>query len=229
MAKVKFSALVAEMRNKLNGSVFSRNRGGAYLRNKVTPTNPRSIAQVQARNLLTQFSQAWRTLTQAQRDSWSSVVSQWAKTDIFGDIVNPSGNTLYNRLNINIAIAGGSPIDSAPAPQGVAPISELSVVADEGDQSILLTFATTPIPADTALLVEASPMCSPGISNANSKFRVITVLAEGDATGADIGPAYAAKYGALVADQKLFVRAKFINMLTGETSQLLSSSTVVVD
>ena len=228
MAKVKFSALVAEMRNKLNGSVFSRNRGGAYLRNKVTPTNPKTIAQVQARNLLTQFSQAWRTLTQAQRDSWSSVVSQWARTDIFGDIVNPSGNTLYNRLNINIAIAGGAPINSAPAPMGVAPISDLSVVADAGAETILLDFATTPVPADTALLIEASPMCSPGISNANSKFRVITVLAEGIASGVDVGGEYATKYGALVEGQKLFVRAKFINMLTGETSQLLSTSTVVV-
>lgn len=227
MAKVKFSALIAEMRNKLNGSVFSRNRGGAYLRNKVTPTNPQTIAQVAARNLLTTFSQAWRTLTQAERDSWTSAVSQWAKTDIFGDIVNPSGNTLFNRLNINIAIAGGSPINTCPAPQGVAAISDVAVVSDASSASLVVNFAVTPIPADTALMVEATPMCSPGISNANSKFRTIAVLPEGAATGGDLGVQYAEKFGAPIAGQKVFVRCKFINMLTGETSQVLSANTIV--
>ena len=101
MAKVKFSALISEMRNKLNGSVFARNRGGAYLRTKVTPTNPMTIAQVQARSLLTSFSQAWRGLTEDQRQAWLSVVDQWSRTDVFGDVVNPSGSTLYIRLNIN--------------------------------------------------------------------------------------------------------------------------------
>ena len=42
MAKIKMTAIVADMRNKLNGSVFSRNRGGAYIRTKVTPINPQT-------------------------------------------------------------------------------------------------------------------------------------------------------------------------------------------
>ena len=66
MAKIKMTAIVADMRNKLNGSVFSRNRGGAYIRTKVTPINPQTAAQVQARSLLTSLSQGFRSLSQAQ-------------------------------------------------------------------------------------------------------------------------------------------------------------------
>ena len=42
MAKILTTAIVADIRNKLNGSVFSKNRYGAYVRTKVTPVNPQT-------------------------------------------------------------------------------------------------------------------------------------------------------------------------------------------
>lgn len=227
MAKVKFSALISEMRNKLNGSVFARNRGGAYLRNKVTPTNPQTLAQVQARSLLTQFSQSWRSLTQAQRDSFSSVVDQWARTDIFGDVVNPSGSSLYIRLNINISLAGGTAIDVAPQPVGAAALTALTLAA-EGNGAVEITFSPSTVPADHALYVEATPQLSAGISNANSKFRYIATLAASASSPADISDEYAAKFGSVVVGAKMYVRAKLINKLTGEVSQKLIAGTIVV-
>lgn len=228
MAKVKFSALISEMRNKLNGSVFARNRGGAYLRNKVTPTNPQTIAQVQARSLLTSFSQSWRALTQEQRAAFNAVVDQWAKTDVFGDVVNPSGSALYIRLNINISLAGGTALVTPPTPVGADALSDLSVTADSSSSSVSLVFAPAAVPADHAMYVEATPNLSPGISNANSKYRYIDTLAATTASPAALGTAYLAKFGSLVAGQKLFVRAKFINKLTGEVSQKLVAQTIIV-
>lgn len=227
MAKVKFSALISEMRNKLNGSVFARNRGGAYLRNKVTPTNPQTIAQVQARSLLTSYSQAWRSLTEAQRLAWKSVVDQWSTTDVFGDVINPSGSSLYIRLNINISLAGGSAISTPPTPQGADALTALSVAAAAGAGTVAVTFAPAAVPADHALYLEASPMLSPGISNANSKFRYFATEAAAATSPAAVGTEYEAKFGDLVAGQKMFVRAKFINALTGEVSQKLVASTIV--
>jgi len=228
MAKVKFSALISEMRNKLNGSVFSRNRGGAYLRNKVTPLNPQTSSQVAARSLLTFFSQAWRGLTQAQRDSWSGAVSNWSTTDVFGDIINPTGATLYIRLNCNISIAGGTPIVLPPAPLGAAALTELSIVADASANTLAVTFAATPVPADHALVLESTGNLSAGISNANSNFRTIDVAAAASASPYAAGAFQIAKFGAMVAGQKIFVRAKMIRLSTGETSQKQVASTIVV-
>ena len=120
MAKVKFSALISEMRNKLNGSVFSRNRAGAYLRTKVTPINPRTSLQNAVRELLTSLSQNWRNLTEAQRDAWNAAVHNFQKTDIFGDMKTPSGINLYTKLNLNLANAGLILIDVPPLPSEVA-------------------------------------------------------------------------------------------------------------
>lgn len=227
MAKVKFSALISEMRNKLNGSVFSRNRGGNYLRNKVTPLNPQTAAQVAARALLTQFSQGWRALTDAQRQAWSAAVANWSTTDVFGDVINPTGNTLYTRLNINIANAGGSAISTPPTPIGVEALTDLSIDAAVTGDTFDVTFAPTPVPADHALYVESTPMLSTGISNANSKFRAIGVQAAAATSPADMFAAQTAKFGALIEGQKVFVRAKLIRLSTGEVSQrLVGFSTV---
>ena len=227
MAKVKFSALIAEMRKKLNGSVFARNRGGAYLRTKVTPVNPQSIAQVGARNLLTQFSQSWRTLTEAERLAWNGVVTQWSTTDVFGDVVNPSGITLYIRLNINITLAGGTVLTSPPSPTGAEALERVIFSAAVTGDVYEVDSDIAAVPANTAAYLEASPMLSPGISNANSKFRYIATLPAGTTFPYDAYADFAAKYGTLVAGQKAFVRMKFINMSTGEVSQSLVQSAIV--
>ena len=228
MAKVKFSALISEMRNKLNGSVFSRNRGGAYLRNKVTPLNPQTTAQVEARSLLASFSQAWRALTQVQRDAWNAAVSNWTTTDVFGDSVKPTGATLFIRLNINISIAGGSVINTPPAPVGVEALTLLELEALEPGSVLTMDFLPGSVPTGVSMVVEMTPCLSPGISNANSQFRVIEVLSEGVPTPATLSGPYVNKFGPLVAGQKVFVRAKMINVTTGETSQKLVANAIVI-
>src|SRR5690606_26146133 len=99
MAKIKFGMMMTDARGKLGGQVFSKNRGGSYIRTKVTPSNPRSSFQQAIRTLLSGFSQAWSSLTANQRSAWNGAVSNWSKTDIFGDIKNPTGKNLFVRLN----------------------------------------------------------------------------------------------------------------------------------
>lgn len=228
MAKVLFSALISDMRNKLNGSVFAKNRGGSYLRTKVTPVNPQTVAQVAARNKLTQFSQSWRSLTEAQREAWKAAVDQWSTTDVFGSSVTPSGSALYIRLNINIANAGGTAINTPPLPVGADALGTLEVAADVSDNSIELTLDIATVPAGHALYIEATAQMSPGISNANSKFRHVQTAAAATTSPIDIVTAYTTKFGALTAGQKLFVRARLIRLTTGEKSQALVANTIVV-
>jgi len=97
MAKIKFGFGVAEVRNKLGGSVFARNKGGNYVRTKVTPLNPQTSAQVGARSLLTSLAQSFRALSQNEITAWNNATTQWQTTDIFGDLVSPTGLALYVR------------------------------------------------------------------------------------------------------------------------------------
>lgn len=228
MAKIKFGAMMVDARGKLGGHVFSKNRGGSYIRTKVTPSNPQTEAQVEQRSFLSSFSQTWRTLTEAQRLAWSAVVSQYSTTNVFGDNVNPSGSNLFTRLNINSALAGGTLISTPPLPLGTATPANLSVASDVSGSGVIIDFDPAAVPTGQVMIVEATPQLSPGIDNANSQFRQITSLPAATATGEDVGTAYIAKFGNLVAGRKMMVRVKFIRIATGEVSQSLVASTIVV-
>lgn len=80
---------------KSGEDVASKNRAGAYLCTKVTPSNPNSVAQVQARSILGSLSQMWSQLSESQRSGWNDAVQEWGSTDIFGDIKKPSGINLF--------------------------------------------------------------------------------------------------------------------------------------
>lgn len=227
MAKIKFTAFLADMRNKLNGSVFARNRGGAYVRTKVTPLNPQSVRQVAARNLLTSLAQNFRSLTQEQITAWNEAVTQWQTTDIFGDLVSPTGLALYVRLNANISNAGGSLLTSPPAPVGADALTELELTAAVTGDVFEIAFAPVSVPADHTLYIESTSMLSPGINNANSRFRYIGIAAETSASPLDAFSMQTAKFGSLVSGQKAYVRCKFINKLTGEVSLALKASAIV--
>jgi len=227
MAKVKFTAIVADMRNKLNGSVFSKNRGGAYVRTKVTPVNAQTVRQVEARSLLASLAQSFRSLTQEQIAAWNSAVDQWQRTDIFGDLVRPTGLALYVRLNANISNAGGTLLTNPPAPVGAAAVSTLGIGAAVTGDVFDVSFAPASVPTDHAMYLESTSMQSPGINNANSKFRFIAVAGSSSTSPYDAFSDQTAKFGPLVAGQKAFVRAKFINTVTGEVSQSLVAQTIV--
>lgn len=214
------------MRGKLNGSVASRNRGGAFLRNKVTPLNPKSTFQVAARNLLTQFAQSWRGLTEAQRTAFNGAVENFKKTDIFGDLRAPSGEQLYIRLNINIALVGGTEISEPPLPTAVEALDSIDLTA-AAPATFDLEFDPTPVPADHHIFVEATAGKSPGVSNFNSFYRQIAVVAPAAVSPADLGAEYTAKFGDLVTGQKVAVRAKQIQESTGLVSLALTDVAIV--
>ena len=170
--KLKFGAIVTDGRGKIGGHVASKNRSGAYLRTKVTPSNPNTVAQSQARGILASLSQGWGQLTDSQRLGWNDAVKEWGTTDIFGDIKNPSGINLYVKLNSNLLNIGGSVIATVPAKleTPTAYLTAAILTASTG----ALTLSLSDVSADGVVgLVRSTPMLSSGVSFVKSQFRVI--------------------------------------------------------
>jgi hypothetical protein len=212
--KAKYGAIVVAGSGKINGFVASRNRAGAYFRTKVTPVNPQSTAQLAVRNRLGSLSQDWRGLTDVQRAAWNGVVSSFAKTDVFGDLKNPTGFNLYQRLNNNLITVGETAIDVPPVPGAVDEVGLTSITAAAGAGTIAVVL-TAAVPATSAVKVFATAPQSPGVSFVKSEYRLITVLAPSASTPVALGTAYQAKFGSWAADQKLFFRFVFVDIATG--------------
>lgn len=218
---------MADMRGKIAGTVFSKNRGGAIARTKVTPSNPQTASQLVTRSRLTGFSQGWRGLTQAARDAWDTAVQNFPRTNVFGDSTILSGHQLYIGLNSQLLAAGASQIGTPPNPTGAAAISSPVLVAAVGASTLTIAFDPDPVPANTAFIVDATTSLSPGRSNVKNQFRQIGVLAAATASPGDIWAEYIAKFGVPSVGQKVHVQLRAVNTLTGEVSGAVRASAIV--
>lgn len=226
--KAKFGAIVVDGRGKLGGHVASKNRAGSYFRTKVTPTNPKTQAQVTARSRFGTLSIAWAGIGDAPRLAWNNAVELWKSTNIFGDLKNPSGFNLYQRLNNNLAQVGVAAMTDPPLPAAIGAWTTFSFIPDNTG-TMVLTFAPTPVPAGFAVLIDGTAPCSPGIKNANARFRRITSLAAAAATGVDIQAAYVTKFGTIAPiGNRVFLRAKYINIATGQVGLPVEATAVIV-
>lgn len=225
--KIKFGALVADGRGKIGGHVASKNRAGAYMRTKVTPVNPRSASQVTVRQRLGTLSIAWRGLTAAQRLQWNSAVAAFKVTDIFGDLKNPTGFNLYQRLNNNLAICSIAAISVPPLPLAVQSLASMTPTQAPGGATSI-AYAATPTPALHNLVVKATAPVSPGKSFVKSEFRIIGVVAPAAASPYVATTAYAAKFGGPgLAGQKVFFEAFYVHSTTGQRGLALQASCIV--
>lgn len=224
--KMKFGAIVVDGRNKIGGHVASKNRAGAYLRTKVTPVNPQTQYQNNVRAIMTNFAQTWRTLTAAQRNAWNSVVGDFARTDIFGDIRNPSGFNLYMRLNLNAGLAGGGAIASPPAISEVYAPQTIAVSAAAAVPELELTYNDV-ITAGQLMFIWVTPQLSAGKFFVKSEYRLLITIAPANVSPYDMLATYVARFGALVAGQKIFVKIQGVDPDTGLVSQAISTSVIV--
>lgn len=212
--KALFGEIIVAGSGKLGGHVHSRNRGGAYVRTKVTPLNPDTSFQQAARAVLADFSSEWRTLTQAQRDAWDLAVEDYKVTDVFGAIRRPSGKNLFVRINANLDSVG---VASITDPVAVAQVPEpvlTGVTIDEG--TAVFDIAFTNGFAAVTFQVWATASKSPGVSFAKPFFRLFDTILGGSVSPADADTTYRARFGAPVVGQKIFVRIVPVNITTGQ-------------
>lgn len=220
MAKIKYSALVSDMRNKLNGSVLSKNRYGSYVRNKTTPVNPQSSYQQQARSILATLSSGWRGITEAARASWNALAKELPFTDIFGDIKYLTGSALYVKLNTNLINAGQASSPTAPAPVGLP-----EVLLEEGTATITagaitelsVDFNVASMPADHVVAIYATPVIGAGQEFIKNRLRFVGPLTTITANSGNILALYTARFGTVMpVGSKIFVRAAVVNTVTGQ-------------
>lgn len=216
MAKILMTAIVADIRNKLNGSVFSKNRYGAYVRTKVTPVNPQSTSQQNARAILGSLAQTWRTLTEPQRQSWIDAAPNFPFSDIYGNSKILSGSTLFQKLNNTLSSNEVQINLLAPSPSQIPNLALASLTATAGTQLLSLDFAPSPIPANTILIIESTGNVPPGISFVKNKFRKISTASSSDTSPANLTSDFTDVHGSLVIGQKIFVRVKVLNTVTGQ-------------
>jgi len=204
------SSVLAQSSGSLGGTVYSHNRGGQYIRNRSTPTNPASAQQQVVRNALSALSNAWvNLLTDAQRTAWDVYAANTPLTNRVGDLINVGGLGMYQRGNVPRLQAGLTRVDDAPVVFSLPVLSGVSVPqGNPATPSVDVAFDNTnPWATETggALLVFVSRPANPSVNFFKGPYRFAgTVL--GDDTTPPTSPATITTPFAFSIGNRLFVR-----------------------
>lgn len=115
MALVILGGGVAEARGSVGGITFSRNRGGAYMRNRTVPTDPGTVQQQAIRTYMATLANLWvNYLTAAQRALWDAYADAVHLPNALGQARNVGGIGMYCRSNVPNLQWGHTRIDDAP-------------------------------------------------------------------------------------------------------------------
>ena len=225
MAKIKFGLVVVDGRGKLGGQVMAKNRAGNYIRTKTTPNNPRTAAQTLARNLFGSISQQWSGLTSTVRAGWNSAVSEWEKTDIFGDLKKPSGKALFQRLNNQAQSAGYTAVTTAPSKlnmvSGIVTIAQI----DNANEDVYLTGNYSG--SDARLMVFATPPLSDGTTFVKNKLRLVNTALANAYGSSTTYASYIAKFGVPTAGDNVYFGFKYV-LPNGQASTMQVVKGIVV-
>jgi hypothetical protein len=229
MAKTLFGALIVDMRNKLGGHVLSKNKGGSFIRRKVSPIQPRTGPQLLIRGILSSISRAWGgTLDDTKRQAWTDFAAAHPVTDVFGQSVKLTGAQMFQKLNAVIIFLGGVLIDTPPASLDVGAITDFDPMpAETGPAFTLDSVLPATIDADEKYVVWATPQNVPGRNALDSQYAFVQAFDTLTAGDLDIETAYIAKYGALEAGKKIGVGIRVQNMVTGASSPLVNKVVTV--
>ncbi len=101
------SNIFSQASGSLDGTVFSHNSSGRYVRNRTIPTNPQSTRQNAIRGLFGAISGVWGSvLSQAERHSWDVYARNITFTNRVGDAIFLSAFNHFCRSAVPRAQAG---------------------------------------------------------------------------------------------------------------------------
>ena len=205
MALIKFNQIAAAS-GSVNGTTYSRNYTGAYMRNRTVPVNPNTESQQEARSFMSIATARWAVLTQEQRNAWAIYAAQTPVVNKVGDTVHLKGNNFHAGVAA-FALAEGASLsttDAAPPIPGVAAAASSTDIEITDAQDLNITFDTpATAPANSAVWI-SNPV-GPGTKYYSGPWNRMT------ATPTGVWPSQV--YGTLpipvLADQFIFVRLRY--------------------
>lgn len=128
---MKFLPLIGtSLSGSVGGLTASRNRGGAYFKEKPLPVNPNTAQQVEVRNSMRNALYTYRNdLTDAQLAAWAVYAENTPVTDKIGQTTLNSALNMFVRANVPRKQIGLQAVKDAPTIYDLGSFKEVQVQA----------------------------------------------------------------------------------------------------
>jgi len=218
MALINLGSVATDIRGSVAGVTFSRNKGGSYVRQKISPVQPRTPAQTLVRANFAANSKLWSgTLTVSQRAAWSFFAQANPFTNVFGNSIIISGMAIMQKLNQVLAQIGVAPIVAPPPDLSVPALAAPSgITADTTGPDLEVNTAAQSVVAGAKYYIFATKPLAAGRTPTSSDFRFIAAKAGvAAATTIDITSDYFGIFGSAAPGQTVGVLVATVNVDTG--------------
>lgn len=199
-----------QMSGSIGGTTYSRNRFGAYKRNRSVPVNPNTDRQVAVRNAVRSISIAWETqLSEQQRGGWETYAAAIDWQNRLGQTVNLTGLNHFIRSNTPRVISRIARVNEAPViPELAIAELELDAAASEATQDLTINgdgAAPWVGEADAWHFVYMGRPQAAGIKFFGGPWRLLTAI---PGAGPPPYPAVAAAPFTVTDGQRIWVRTR---------------------
>lgn len=177
---------MSDIRGKVGTEIYSRNKGGAYVKTFTSPVQPNTTLQTTARSNFASAVAAWQALSVEERFQWNRLASQYNNSRDSFLKGNPSGYNLFVRREYNRLQFQQSANPPEPALPDTAPSFTVEFISrTPSDVRWEFTFSESSFKNE----VEGyySPLLSPGVTSPNSTRYVWNDLLSKTATNGQSG------------------------------------------
>jgi hypothetical protein len=214
---------IGQISGRIGGSVYSHNRGGAYIRNGTIPVAVSTPDAIAAKNRLTTLSRNWSGLTDDQRQAWRTWAGTNPVTNRLGNKITLAGHMAYMQVNARLHVAGNTLLDVPPVAAAPDGLLTLSCAASLGGTSAVLTFTATPVGAAKKLWTRVAVVDDPGIRYVTNLYKLVDISAANQATGLDIWDDIENRFGSLALAMQLHIECSILDTATGLLSGPLAT------
>lgn len=224
MARIIYTALVDHIAGSIQGTTFQRNAYGYTIKGKPNMVNPNTSRQNSRKRTFSGASQAWRTLSDADRSAWDAYANAFPIPSRKNPSAYLSGLAAFTRWH-GVRWQENSVVLNDPAgAQGTATLDQVEVILSAGD-----LFVSTPndiTEGPWRVFVYLSRPLQATQSFVKSWQRYITAYDSESASDVLITSQYTAIFGSLpVVGALLGAQVVFLNTTNGQV--LFGAPTVV--
>ncbi len=228
MAKFTPGPMVAEVRGSVGGTVFSRNRYGAYSRIRAKPTISTTEHATAAKARMTNATQAWQGLTVAQQNAWNAWANANPVTGSLGDQQILTGHAAFVGIYCRHTLCGAATLTAPPITPAPVGLTSCSVVADKTVGTCNLTFAGTPTAGGVNIWYYGCYVASAGKHWIQNQLRWCSLTGAAVASPADLFAPIEARLGAMTIGHRLILNVFTFGNATGLLSSPLRCEDTIV-
>ena len=230
MALIVPGPAVALASGKAGGVVFSRGRGGPYIRNYAIPITVTSARALAVKSAFSLASQAWNSLAANSRTAWDQYALENPIINRIGQQRTMKGQHFYVGLSTRMRLVGDTPAGLPPVVPAPIPGGVTAVDVDVNGSVADITLTASTDDANIRAVVYACRAVSPTKLYVENLYTHIHTSAAAPGAGdIDVSAGLIAALGAIQEGVTYHFRVEFQDTRNGLVSSAQFISTVAVD